>query len=120
MVPQAYITRPEIIPVSLDGASTGVIDITGREVLVVQYAGFSNPDYYVHFRTSTSDTVGGNTLDTFNASGFIRFGGTDATIVISPGATEMYLHWMLTDATGSAQNGGANDYIYIRPMAILR
>jgi len=111
-----YIDEP-IDPVSLDGVDHVDVDLSGKRIVIPQVDLLTNPTYRVYFRIDNEAAAGGTTIALFKPMGFLAKGGCEPEgLWLDPDAEEgPYLHLLLTDSTGTAQVGGADDWTYLLP-----
>jgi hypothetical protein len=100
-----------IDPVELSGVDTTSKSLTGKLLVQIQFDPLTNSTYRLYYRVDEQTTAPGATLATFLPEGFLTAGG-DVEFRIDPDLEEdPYLHLLLTDASGTAANGGANDRV---------
>lgn len=98
-----------VAPESLDAANEFEITLPKANVVSIQAALFTNKTSVFHYRVAKAASLTATALST--AEGFITHGGV-AELRLDP-TVQYYLYGLLTDADGTAANGGANDYLYI-------
>ena len=100
-----------IAPSSLDGLNHVDKSIAGKRYVKIQADLLTNPTYRLYFRVDETAAAPGATLATFDAEGVLTAGGNEP-INLDPDPDETpYIHFLLADSAGAAQNGGANDRI---------
>lgn len=105
-----------IDPVVFDGVNHADVSLQTKRCVKFQHDPLTNPGARLYFRIDEEAEAGGTTIADFKPEGFMTAGGVEE-IWIDPDASETpYLHLLLTDASGTAINGGANDRVYFLPF----
>jgi len=94
----------------LNGVSVLEISLGNIGRAVVQAALVTNKAYYLWYRVEYATGLADTTIPT--ADGLLTHGGSIPIDTLDPSKTA-YLYLLLTDDTGTAQNGGALDYVLI-------
>lgn len=94
-------------PTSLNGENNFEIELPKSQRISIQAALFSNPSYVVNFRVAKTSGLTATALD--SSEGFISNGGV-VELELNP-QQQAYLYVLITDMSGAAQSGGANDYL---------
>lgn len=102
-----------IDPTSLNGINHADIDLSDRLAVDVTFDALTNSDYRLYWRLDQQAAAGGTTRALFKPNGFLVAGQT-LPVTVNPSGG-WYLHLLLTDSTGAAANGGADDMVLLAP-----
>jgi len=103
-----YHSDTPAVPISLNGANSGAIVLTGKRRVLLQADLVTKATYRVYGRLAYTAGLAATTLATAEAK------MTDAGVIelwVKPDKDYAGFYWLLTDNAGVAQNGGANDRI---------
>lgn len=102
-----------IDPVSLSGVNHADVDLTGKRHVVVQFDPLTTAGARLYFRLDDEAAAGGTTIALLKPEGYLTAGGL-VELWLDPDEDETpTLHLLMTDSSGTAATGGANDRVLI-------